>query len=347
MAKCKCGTRPRIVSSVIQSMNDMNQVSDTNCGCCRDVCSNPICGDPSKLSLMAPLIYDEIGINLCATAPIGAEIATTYPTVTNATIKAINATYTYGTGDVTVEAITGRQNCYLVTLSNITVQFAMNLYDAACRLVATIYPEIVYLPPTTTDPTYDEDTNPTSVELEIFAPYGLSYTTTTTPPITTTPVINYIGYVTGRNTVTQGINLSSMAKLLDFSIADDTITVGLTLVLSSIYFVGYRVESAGKIDTPKGSIVSPENSDCMRFVAGDLLNLTIKPLDLGAVSSQNCNCNNNCTKNCNCGATYAGKCDNTTNDSTTCNSCNSGNCLKDNCGQGAVSGESTVVIPGI
>ncbi len=344
MAKCKCGTRPRIVSSVIQSMNDMNPINDVNCGCCRDVCSNPICGDPGKLSLMAPLIYDEIGINLCATATLGSIISTTYPTVTNATIKAINATYTYGTGNVSVEAITGRQNCYLVTLSNITVQFAMNLYDASCRLVTTIYPEIVYLPPATTDPTYDEDTNPTSVELEIFAPYGLAYTT---PTATTTPIINYIGYVEGRNTVTQGINLSSMAKLLDFSLADNTITVGLTLVLSSIYFVGYRVESAGKIDTPKGSIVTPENSDCMRFVAGDLLNLTIKPLDLGAVSPQNCGCNNSCTNHSGSCAPYAGKCDNTANESVTCNPCNSGNCLKDNCGQGAVSGESTVAIPGI
>lgn len=59
------------------------------------------------------------------------------------------------------------------------------------------------------------------------------------------------------------------------------VTVGLTMVLQSMYYVGYKVQSAGKIDIPKGSIVTPDNSDCMRFVAGDLLNLAIKPLDLG------------------------------------------------------------------
>ena len=82
--------------------------------------------------------------------------------------------------------------------------------------------------------------------------------------------------------MTQGLNMYSRGKLLDFNIAGDTITVGLTLVIQSLYFAGYKVKSEGKIDTPKGSIITPENSDCMRFVAGDLLDLAIKPLDLGA-----------------------------------------------------------------
>lgn len=276
MAKCKCGNRPRIVSNVVQSMN-------CNKGGCMDVCTNPICGDPNLLGLFAPLIYDEIGINLCTTFDLPGAIATEYPTVTNATARVINATYTYGEGNVQIEAITGRPNCYLITLSNIAIQFAINLYDAACRLVDTVYQTVTYLPPATTAETYDEDTNPTSVELEIFAPYGLAYDTTTTPAAPT-PVVNYIGFSTTNNYVRQGINLYGMAKMLDFSIDDNTATVGLTLVVQSLYFAGYKVASEGKIDVPKGSIISPDNSDCMRFVAGDLLNLAIKPLDLGAPS---------------------------------------------------------------
>ena len=81
MAKCKCSNRTRISSNMVQKM-----VSG-----CMDVCANPICGDPEKLSLMAPLIYDEIGINLCATFDLGVDIAETYPTVTGASIKAIDA----------------------------------------------------------------------------------------------------------------------------------------------------------------------------------------------------------------------------------------------------------------
>jgi len=290
MAKCRCSNRTRIVSNTVQKIY-------SGCG---DVCANPVCGEPTILSLMAPLIYDEIGINLCASFDLGVDIAETYPTVTSASIKVIDATYEIGPEGVQVEALTGRPNCYLVTLSDITVQFAMDLYDSAGRLIATIFPTAVYLPPSTTAPTYDEDTNPVSVELEIFAPYGYAYDATGETPV---PVINFIGFTEENNVTRQGINLYSMAKLLDFSTDESTATVGLTLVLQSLYFAGYRVESAGKIDTPKGSILAPDNSDCMRFVAGDLLNLAIRPLDLGELTASeqtgcSCGCNggnNNCT----------------------------------------------------
>lgn len=293
MAKCKCGNRSRIVSNTVQKLY----------AGCADVCANSVCGDPSVLSLFAPLIYDEIGINLCATFDLGVDIATTYPMVTSASIKVIDATYTLGEGGVQIEALTGRPNCYGVTLTEITVQFAMDLYDAAGRLVATIFPTAVYLPADTTAPTYDEDTNPSAVELELFAPYGYSYNAAGAE---STPVINFIGFSQETNFVRQGINLYSLAKLLDFSTDDSTATVGLTLILQSLYFAGYRVESAGKIDVPKGSILAPENSECMRFVAGDLLNLAIKPLDLGELpgtddSGCSCGCggmmqNNDCTR---------------------------------------------------
>ena len=288
MAKCKCGSGPRIVSNAAR-----------NAGCgnggnapCRDVCVNPICGEPDQLSIFAPLVYDEIGINLCTTFDVGTDLSTEYPTATNASIRAINATYTYGAGNVTVEGIAGRPNCSLITLSNITVQFALNLYDDSCRLLDTIYPTAVYLPSDETAPTFDEDTNPTAVELELFVPYGVSYAACDTP----TPAINYIGFMSGSNFVTQGINMYHRAKLLDVDFADDTVTVGLTFVLQSLYFSGYKVESAGRIETPKGSILDPEDSDCIRFVAGDLLDLAIKPLELGPPAFEE-SLKNDCTDN--------------------------------------------------
>lgn len=312
MAKCKCSSKARIVSDVVRALD--------GCGKhCKDVCASPICGDPSVLGIMAPLIYDEIGINLCTNFDLGVDIATTYPTVTSASIKVIDATYTYGAGNVVIEAITGRKNCFDVTLSNITVNFAVNLYDAACRLVATIFPTAVYLPSDATAPTYDEDTNPTSVELEIFAPYGFSYTTGVTP----TPIINFIGSNEDNNTIQQGVNLFAMAKILDFSTADSSVTVGLTLVLQSLYYAGYKVKSAGKINIPKGSIVTPEDTDCLRFVAGDLLNLAIKPLDLGAPAYEEYDKQECCHSDCSCGGCNVGcndgcdgPCDNSATDDT-------------------------------
>ena len=286
MAKCKCGFRPRIVSNVCQCMNGAE-------GNCFDVCSTPMIGDPNLLGIMAPLIYDEIGINLCTSAVLDVDIAEVYPTATSTTVSVIDMSYTYGDGNVEIEALSGRPNCCLVTLSNITVTFAVRVYDCCCRLLGTLYPTALYLPSDTTAPTYDEDTNPSSVELELFAPYGYSYDTAGTAP---TPVINAITFAEGSNSAGQGINLFANAKLLDFGTEDSTVTIGLTLVLQSMYYVGYKVPSAGKIDIPKGSIITPDNSDCRRFVAGDLLNLAIKPLDLGAPNNEQCfkkDCNPN------------------------------------------------------
>ena len=143
MAKCKC--RKKCCTTKIAS----NLVSNMPNGCF-DVCTNPICGSPSELSLYAPLIYDQIGINLCAEFPIGADISATYPTAVNATASVIDVSYEYGTGNVVITQIPGRPNCYSVTLSNLSVTFAVSLYDENCRLVATLYPTAVYLPPETT-----------------------------------------------------------------------------------------------------------------------------------------------------------------------------------------------------
>lgn len=192
--------------------------------------------------------------------------------------KVINITYTAGDGGVTIEAIAGRPNCYVVTLAGLAVTFAVSLYDENCRLVGTVYPTAAYLP-APAEATYDEDTNPSSVELEIFAPYGVSYEIGVPP--TPTPVLNYLGFEQTNNYVRQGLNIYGIAKALTFELDDSTITVGLTLVLQSLYFSGYRVENAGRINTPKGSIITPDNTNCMKFVAGDLLDLAIKPLELG------------------------------------------------------------------
>ncbi len=275
MARCRCGKSgagTRIVSNIVRGMRQN----------CVDVCADPVCDTPKVLSLQAPLIYDEIGINLCATFALGSDVPTEYPTATTAAASLLGLAYTYGEGNVLVEAITGRPKCYVVTLSNLTATFAVNLYDASARLVTTLYPTAVYLPSETTAPTYDESTNPDSVELEIFAPYGIAYDAAGGTP---TPIINNVNFLSTGNFVRQGLNLYAIPKILDFDTDDSTITVGLTLVLQSLYFSGYRVSSEGRIATPKGSLATPEDSDCLRFVAGDLLDLAIKPLELGPCGS--------------------------------------------------------------
>ena len=289
MARCKagkCGCGTRIISNAVNQMNGQQ---------CFDVCTTPICGSPDYLGLFAPVIYDEIGINLCTTFDLGIDIPTAYPTATTATAQIIDITYTYGDGGVEITQISGRPNCYSVTLTNLTVQFAVNLYDEACRLIDTIFVSALYLPSDTTEDTYDEDTNPTTVTLELFAPYGVAYNNVAG---VFTPALNAIGFASTDNMVRQGLNLVGTAKVLNFDETDSTITIGVTLVIQSLYYAGYKVANAGRIVIPKGCIVTPEDTDCLKFVAGDLLNLEIRPLDLGVPGCQE-NLKQDCAPTCN------------------------------------------------
>lgn len=288
MANKKHGCGNRIVSRAVE-----NQPAG-----CLDVCVNPICGSPAVLSLMAPLIYDEIGINLCATFDLGTDISTEYPTAAKANVQVIDVAYEYGTDNVEIAPITGRPNCYQVTLTNLTVSFAMNLFDTECRLLGTIYPTASYLPGSTTAETYNEDTNPAYVTLEIFAPYGLSYNAEGDDPAY---ALNYIGFESENNAVRQGLNLFAIPKLLGFDATGNTATIGITLILQSLYYAGYNVESAGKLQTPKGSIVAPDDTDCLCFVAGDLLDLAIKPLQLGPPACEE-DLKNDCSEPPTCGS---------------------------------------------
>lgn len=293
MANCKaCKTgKCRIVSSRCQNMTDG----------CFDVCTNPICGCPNELSLQAPLIYDEVGINLCTSFDVDVDISTTYPTAVSACAQILDLTYTYGTDNVIITRISGRPNCYLVTLSNLTANFAITLYDSSCTALGTIFASAVYLPSDTTSSTYDVETNPSSVSLEIFAPYGVSYNAATSG--NPTIALNNIGFMSTDNTVTQGLNIYAIPKVLGLDVTTDTLTVGVTLILQSLYFAGYCVQSAGKINTPKGSLIPSEDSECLNFVAGELLNLAIRPLNLGAPACEG-NLKQDCSESC-CGCENA------------------------------------------
>lgn len=294
MAKCKsgkCGSATRIISDTVNNMGD--------CGC-YDVCKNPICSSADFLGLFAPVIYDEIGINLCAAFDLGVDVLTTHPTASNASAQIVDISYSYGDGNVQIGNLTGRPNCFSVTLSNLNVQFAVSLYDDACRLLDTIFVTALYLPSDTTVATYDEDTNPAAVTLDIFAPYGVAYNSADTG---LTAALNNIGFLATDNYVRQGLNLYGVPKVLNLDVEDSTITMGITIVLQSLYFAGYKVKNAGRIDIPKGCIAPVETSQCLKFVEGDLLNLAIKPLNIGVPANEqrlknDCSAGNICKDDC-------------------------------------------------
>ena len=104
MARCRA-RRCRCNSSRLVSNGAMN-CSGQNV----DVCTTPFSGTPDTLSLLAPVIYDEIGINLCATFELGTDISAEFPTAQSISMTVVDIGLTYGTGDgeVSIESIAGR-----------------------------------------------------------------------------------------------------------------------------------------------------------------------------------------------------------------------------------------------
>lgn len=266
---CKCASKKRYVSNGITNYSD-----------CIDVCTNPICGTADNLTLLAPVVYDEIGINLCREVPITGALPTTGLPL-SASVQVLNVSFAPQGGDATTIArIPGRPNCYLITLTNLAVTFAVTVYDCSKRVVSVLTETATYLASNSSIPDYiyhDEDTNPSDVELEIFAPYGLTYQDGNTQE----PVINYIGFSTTNNTLQQGLNMIAIPKILNFDTTTPALTVGITFYIKSVYFSQYLIPHNGRAVVPKGSVVPDEDSVCLDFVSGDLLDYEIKPLELG------------------------------------------------------------------
>ena len=213
--------------------------------CCKDVCVDPICGDPDVLTLLAPVVYDELGINLCRT--INVDLPTGAIASVSAQVLDIAFNGTDGTA-TSISHINGRPNCYLVTLTNLAVTFLLTYYDCARRVLGTQTLTATYLPTNSTVEDYeylDDETNPSTVELEIFAPYGVSYAGT--PDML---VIDYIGFLTENNALRQGLNMLAIPKILNLDLNDGTITIGLTIYVKSVYFSQYLVPHKGKAVVP-------------------------------------------------------------------------------------------------
>ncbi len=274
---CKCGRSNAVnVIAANGSCDGAPPVPEP----CFDVCTTPVCGTPQYLTLLAPVVYDEIGINLCRQLTLAADFSTTYPNAESATAEVISVAFSTAPGEApAIAPINGRPNCYSVTLRNLTVNFAVKIYDCARRLLAVLPVSAVYLPASgTPDYAYfDEDTNPSSVELELYAPYGVSYSAADAA----TPVINCVGFLAGSAAPAQGLNMIVIPKVLSFDPATGEASMGLTVYLKSIYYAQYLIPHNGRAVVPKGSLIPQEDSVCMEFVSGGLLDREIKPLELG------------------------------------------------------------------
>lgn len=254
-----------------------------------DPCLKAPCGEPRLLTLLANAIYDESGINLCRSYLVtqdanGSPIDLS--AYQNAACSILLEVIDYDLSQCTIDFIQTRPNCVNIKLTNVVLTLAARVVDSLGRILTTFNFKITYLIPNDQDESYDPDTNPTSICTELYAPYGVSYTTPNY-----SKVIEGIGYISkdsndnANNTIPQGISLQAMAKVLSLEFVQQgtsiipELTIGITLMLRSSYIVEYKFEHAGISVPPKAVPMIEEDLDCIRFVEGDLLAKNVKPLE--------------------------------------------------------------------
>ncbi|MBC8542971.1 MAG: hypothetical protein ACLR23_09545 [Clostridia bacterium] len=253
-----------------------------NTSCSKDPCVNAPIGQPRNLTVMAPVVFDECGINLCK---VFQRNVFANPQISTINVKVIDIDFNTGSCDhgSKVEVLRSRPNCSRISLSHIMVKLAVQLLDCCNNVLESFVITEEYLPPCAEDDSFDEDTNPCCVCLELYTPYGPAYQGRGDELV---PSINFIGMeepcsCPGNNMLRQGISAQALAKVVRHDNECGLVALGLTLYLKSIYFVQYRIPHNGLAVPPKCSPLNTEEGDaCRDFVEGDLLELNIQPLDV-------------------------------------------------------------------
>ncbi|KIR01846.1 hypothetical protein P261_00660 [Lachnospiraceae bacterium TWA4] len=280
----------------------MNQ-NYCNCqpGCCQpgcpDICSRPLCGDPNLLTVLTPVVYDEVGFNLCATIEVP-EVGNTptpffsaYPTASRFSAEVVSMKLSTTPASVTITQV--KPACYQVTLTCLTLNFVIHAYDNNNQCLASFTTTGEYLPTTGT-----EVTNPSCFVLQIYAPYGITYPSTldfTTTTLNPTGCLNIISLMDESDMIHQGLNLITIPKVLSTNPANGELTMGVSFFLKSIYYAQYLIPHRGKVTVPKAEPTLSNNSVCLDFVNGNLVEHNAKPLELMPPQSEgsykDCNCN--------------------------------------------------------
>ena len=295
-----------------------------------DRCICPPVGEPRCLNMLAPVIFDESGINLCRVVDVqnltdvcvckekcspctdflfGGLKRRDLEDADSIQLQVVDIDFNFvcpcSDRHSEIKPTKDKPNCSRVTLRDIDVTFAVKVLNDNCKVRKEGMMVLRYLPPVDC-PGFDEDTNPSSVSLDLYTPYGISFAPENPCGCNKlVPTINFIGFVEDQgihrvhhcdddgvekhhrcreyemnNSVRQGISAQALAKVI--SNDDGVMAIGLTLYIKVIYLIQYKVPHAGLVVPPKfEAIGAREQNDCLEFVEGDLLEQSIQPLEVG------------------------------------------------------------------
>lgn len=335
--------------------NDSKYIQTPNAGIC-DVChpcemtalqATAICppiGEPKTLTLMAPVVFDEAGLNLCRVISTDqlvdvCQIPTSRTTdilfdgltacdLNNAEkiqLQVVDIDFNFicpkSCRYSEIKPAKNTPNMTRVTLRDIDVTLAVKVLDQNCRVYKEGMMTLRYLP-SESCPGFDEETNPSNVVIDLYTPYGVSYAPENPAGCNKlVPTVNFIGLVENQhcyncrceesdhtyrtfdanNSLREGISAQALAKVI--AADDECLAIGLTLYIKSIYFVQYKFKHEGLCVPPKFSATAnTEENSCLEFCKGDLMEQSIKPLDVCVKPKTikgTCCCEPNpCTKRC-------------------------------------------------
>lgn len=264
------------------------------CKCCRkvDVCNKEICGRPEFLSIYAPVIYDEIGVNVCRTVRIPDWFLDENPGAETIRADVIDVSLYHRYKEEgakeeeekgnhkseTTVFTTSKPNCCKVTLRNIKVSFDVKLYDGCGNFLDSTIITADYL----SDDKHDREckckeskTNPSHITLEMYVPYGVG-----TKGEHHKKFINVVGMSEHNNQVVNGLNIAGVGKAMNFDRDEGTFMAGVSFILRTVYFEAYKINYEGKTIPPKADSEEDDERICERFVESGLLSREIKPLEL-------------------------------------------------------------------
>ncbi|MDF2613020.1 MAG: hypothetical protein K0S71_806 [Clostridia bacterium] len=215
--------------------NDVKFFAKPNAGVC-DVCHPaenrlsplesvamcPPIGEPRLLTLMAPVVFDESGINLCRVVCLD-ELKDVCQCDTNRTtdilfdglskkdlecackiqLQVVDIDFNFvdpvGGRFSEIRPTKGNPNLSRITLKDIDVTFAVTVLDACCKVTAQGMMTVRYLGDES-ECGFDPCTNPAAVTLDLYTPYGVSYAPENPCGCNKlVPTINYVGFVSSQN----------------------------------------------------------------------------------------------------------------------------------------------------
>lgn len=219
MSKCCCNNDSKYFTRPNAGVCEICNPTPTPCDSILDgkaIC--PPIGEPKLLTLMAPVVFDECGINMCRVIDINqlvdvCQVNTSRTTdvlfdgLTKCDLESASALQLQVV-DIDfnfvcpkscryseIKAAKGTPNVSRITLKDIDVTLEVKVLDGNCRVCKEGMMTLRYLPGENC-PGYDECTNPSNITFDLYTPYGISYAPENPAGCNKlVPTINFIGFV--------------------------------------------------------------------------------------------------------------------------------------------------------